>query len=775
MKLISKYLFLVVAVFSILVFIFSMTGLRSTYGDRITNIINGVHMVPRGFGLENEVTLYLQLDSNSDVELNFSELKDVIEKRLEYSTAIEWEVYPDYSNNGFCIVIPFDSEIIGNLSLLGQMIVNEGLFELREGYEVDEDGNPAGVTENVVLTNKHIDYVRPVNSSSTLQGSVYYLEIVLNREGRKVLTEKTKQMIAESGDEDFQDFYLSVWINGELQDYYSAYSLEDAKVLTSFSNTNAGYTIEDVTIISIAMTGGHLNVPLGLYDIVADHNSSFAGDNTPFLMIAAFVLALIITGVILIARYKGIGAAGFVSMLGMFGIMFLFLTNFYGNPTKMHINTSTFGAFLVMLLFASSLIIRDAESVFALIKSGMAQSKAFGTVFENNLTPSVVGYSAVAITGVFIMDLFKRTGGIAIGIIRFIFPYISNRRFALIESLGRFMVIGGIFGAIIMIIVYRLLVRSAYSLEIFKTLNLPKKFDPKDYSVSQKRIIYILVVAIVIAAGTFLSLSVGFGKSLQNEGGYILTARITPGYTFDEISREEVYSSILNYFEEGSYIKEGEYAGYYYEIITVVSPTEINLDIDDFYFSINEEYEELLQGDCVHIYNLQKSFSFEDINTFLALFVVMLILAFGLVFATMGLKSSIISTLGLVVNMLLTLSGIVFIRVQAASVIFSTIAVATFVGFAFTIYNLSVLNNSISKSRKTNRRSLLDDAINRTVSSSCIYSVIVTLVVAGFVIIGLIQKANITWYFYCAMVFLSLLLPQYYSTFVLPGLYNLFE
>ena len=771
MKQISKTLFIVVAILSVLLFVVSITGLRSSYGDRTTNIINGAHMVPRGFGLENNAVIYMQLDSESDVELNFSYLKKVLEKRLEFSSVLEYEVYPDIENNAFSIVLPLDSSVGGNLGVLGQALVAPGKFELREGAEIDEDGNPTGISENVVLTNEHIDYVRPMTASGGLQGTVYYLDIELTREGRKILTERARQMIANSPDENPDELYFTVWINDKAQDYFSAPAMDGAKVIASFSDSDSGYSMEDMTLLSISLTGGYLNVPLRLYDIIADHDAAYLGDNTSTLLVIAFAGILAVVGVILILRYKGIGLAGFTAILGMYGIIFLFITNFYGDYTKNQITTATFGGLLIVLLFATILIIKDGEAVLTAIKSGVAQNKAYADTFENNLTPSVVAYSAMAFAGFFLMDIFKRAGGVTSQLVKLVLKDFSNRRFTIIGNFGWLLMIAGIFGVIMMVFIYRLLVRSTMSLSKGKTLALPKKMNSKDFSIISKKWIYIAIVAVIIVAGSFLALTVGFGSSMENTGGHIMTARFTAKYDFETNSREEIYNDILSYFDNGSKITGGEYSNYYYEIISVHSPTPIDINVEEFSAAMNEKYEGLLVEGYTEVYNLQKSFSFDEIYNFMILLAAVVILGIALVAITMGIRSALIAGIGLVVNSILTLSVMVFIRIPAGNAIFSGVAVSVIAGFIYSIFNLSTYNNVSSRSKKTNRFKALNDASNSNAVTACIYSIILTIGIAVFAVVGLIMGASIQWYSYSAILFLSLLLPQFYSTFIIPGVY----
>ena len=772
MRQISKSVFLVITIIAVVIFTLSVTGLRSSYGDRTTNIINGAHQVPRGFGLENKAVMNFQLNSDVEADMNFSAIKKVIEKRLEYSSVIEYEVYPDYWNNGFSIVLPLDSEVSGNIGVLGQVVAAQGLFELREGSDVDEDGHPVGITENVVLTSEHIDYVRPMTATESLQGTIYYLQIELNRTGKNILTERAKQMLAEVPEEEAESVYFSLWINDTLHDYYSATGIVNARSLTSFSDSGMGYSMQEATVLAISLTGGYMPVPLRLVDIYADHSSAYAGDNTLYILITAFLVLLAAAGVFLIIRYKGIGAAGFSSIVLLQGILFLFATAFYGDVSKMQFSTASFGGFAVIILLSTLVIVRDGEAAASAVKNGISPNKAIASAFENSLTSSIVLYSSMTLAGLLIMDIFKRTGGISASLLKFFFERFSTRRYNIIYDFGRLMFIGGIAGLLIMVVIYRVMVRSAMSFRSLSNISLSSRITGRDFGIPSKKFIYIIIAAVVIAAGSFLSFTAGFGRSMENSGGYVLTARITRDYSYEDVTRDEINRYILGFFEPGAELSEGEFATYYYEMISVYSEDPITIEPKDLIAGVNEKYEGYLTEDSGAVYFLQKSFTYDNVNTFMISFAILILAAFILVLVTMGLKCSLIAVSGMVINALLDISMMVFLRIPGSSVIFTAVAVSVVIGFIMSLYNISVYNNVVAKTRKTNRKAVFNDTVNSIVVDSSVYSSVLLSAAAGFTVIGLIFSANSSWYIFTAVLFLSLLLPQFFSTFILPGLYE---
>jgi len=460
MKPLGKSVFIAISFACLLVFFVGYFGISSTYGDIVTDVINGVHLVPGGFGFENELTIYTKLDSESEAQVDYAAIKEICERRLALSSVVEYEVFPDALNGGLIIKIPFDSNVRAGINNLGRILVTDGLFELREGNEQDESGNPAGITENVVLDNSHIKTVTPTAYNGS-DGVIYYLEFILTSEGKRILHSKAESMISEAGDD--ETLYLSAWVDGKLQDYYSASQMLEAAKLTSFSNSSSGYSLEEVTAMAISVSSGRLGIPLRVYKMILDHESGFSGENSRALVFAAFSAALLLSGAALVFRYRFIGVCGFISLLGGLGLMFFVLTSFYSNPAAMQITTATLGAFIVLWFLGVMIIIRDGESVKESLAQGLGVGKALGAGFGKTLSASLITYSSVFIAGLLVSDLFKRHGGLSSNVIKWVFPsFFINKNYVL-GPFGTLLCVGAVFCMATVILMNRLMVKSLLS------------------------------------------------------------------------------------------------------------------------------------------------------------------------------------------------------------------------------------------------------------------------------------------------------------------------
>lgn len=465
MKQTGKSFFISISIICLTIFCVGFLGVSSTYGDITTDIINGIHLVPRGNGFTEDVTLIIALDSESDSELDFDVLKNVYERRLTLSSAVEFEVYPDTEGKSFFITIPYDKTVKENMSFYGTILTIDGLFELREGSETDDDGNPVGITENVILSNEHIKLVRPMVYSESTQGNIFYLEIELNSEGRKIMNRRAQEVINAADEE--ETVYFSAWIDGDLVDYYAASQLLDAKKITAFSSSSSGYSLEEVTTLSIAVSGGKLGAPLRVNKIIINNNSGFAGEKSFSLVLYSFGTALLLIGAALIIRYKLAGLCGFISILGCLGLLFLVLTRFYGDPTVMQLTNAVFSSILIILISGIANVIYQCETIRNSELRNSALGKTLGEGLRTNQNAIFASYCGLFIIGLLMSDIFKRTGGLATTVITWIVPLYSADKYFVLGHFGTLICIGALFSILTVLLANRLMISSLLSYSYF--------------------------------------------------------------------------------------------------------------------------------------------------------------------------------------------------------------------------------------------------------------------------------------------------------------------
>ena len=452
MKPIGRLVFVITACLFIALFILGFFGISTTYGDITTNVINGVGLVSKGFGFEKNISMYLGVDPELGVEPDYDAVKRIYERRLALSSVVEYEVFPDTQNRGFRVDVPYDVNAGGDFSLIGRILLLQGRFELREG--VEQDGGESAV----ILTNEHIKQVQPMIYASSAQSYVFYLEIELTPAGAEIARQKAEQLLAL--EQDGEAAYMSAWIDGVLHDFYSASQMTDPGVLTVFSNLETGYTMEDVTVLSIAMTGGDVGVPVSMSKIVVDKDGGFAKDSSSALAFTAFAFALLLIGAALIFRYRIAGLCGFISLLGCLGLMLFVLTGFYIDPITIRLTAATFGAFALVLIFGVAVVVGDAENVMAQIKSGVALNRALDSGYGKNLTPAVVGYTGLFAVGLILSDLFKRDGGFSTAALNWVIPSFSVNRYFILGQFGTMLLAGAVFSLLTVVLMNRLMVKS---------------------------------------------------------------------------------------------------------------------------------------------------------------------------------------------------------------------------------------------------------------------------------------------------------------------------
>ena len=298
----------------------------------------------------------------------------------------------------------------------------------------------------------------------------------------------------------------------------------------------------------------------------------------------------------------------------------------------------------------------------------------------------------------------------------------------------------------------------------------------KNYNIPKKKWIYLFIELIVVITGITFLITTGFSKSIESDGGWMLTARISGDFNFGEMSsREEVYNYLKSFFNTDAKLKEGEYSEGAYEIISIYTDEPILISAEDFTEAVNEKYEGLLSDDWTRVHNLTPAYTLKHLPAAAIIFSVSVVLAFIGLWIAMDLKCSILTVAGMVINAFAVLAVITLLRIPVSSVVFTAVGTGVVSGFIISIFILNRLNDASSTSLRRTGVSvdeIVEDTINSSARSACIFSIFITLIIVCFVIAGVIFSANISWYTYSVMLFIALLIPQYYSIFILPGFYT---
>ena len=297
----------------------------------------------------------------------------------------------------------------------------------------------------------------------------------------------------------------------------------------------------------------------------------------------------------------------------------------------------------------------------------------------------------------------------------------------------------------------------------------------KNYNIMKKKWLYLMVAFIIIATGCVIYSFFGFGESLETTGGWAVTMRLSGEYDYENVNKDEIYNYLISVFGSNAKLKEGEYSDGLYQIVSVYTDTPINISADDIDQRVNERYEGLLIEDWTKVHHLSPSLEIGNTLFTVIAISVFILLIFILVFLFMNFRCAAFVTIGIIINSLITCAIIIIVRIPVNTGLYTAIGTSVVIGISTNIYMLNKLNTvSISFPRKSGTRTEegINNLLNSTVKNSCIYSAFITILFLVFIIEGLIFNANPSWYCIIIMLYISLLSPQLYSTFILPGFYS---
>ena len=159
MKRVGKPVFFIVVVLIAVLTYLSFFGVTSYFGDVEKTIIKGADDIRWGIDIRGGVDVTFCAPADVDpTEEQMAAAESIIKLRLVNQNITDYEVYTDLNKNRVIVRFPwkedetdFDPEKA--VAELGET----ALLTFREGYEVDNEGKPTGLTaEKIILTGSDV-------------------------------------------------------------------------------------------------------------------------------------------------------------------------------------------------------------------------------------------------------------------------------------------------------------------------------------------------------------------------------------------------------------------------------------------------------------------------------------------------------------------------------------------------------------------------------------------------------------------------------------------
>lgn len=507
--------FFIIAVFTTLTF----TGVYTQYGDIQNTWIRGVDGIRWGIDIRGGVDVVFTAEEGFDAtDDQMTAAKNIIEQRMINNGITDYEAYVDTSSDRVIVRFPwqanddtFDAE--SAVKELGET----ARLTFREGNQTDENGLPAGVTENVILEGKHVDKAYVAYDSTNSQ---YVVSLQLKDEGKELFAEATERLIGGT---------ISIWMD----DTMISYPTVNQAITDGSAQISGSFTLESAQDLAEKISGGALP-----FKMVIDNYQTISpslGIGARDAMVLAAMIAFIIIAIFMIAYYRLPGTIAVIALIGQVAGMLAAVTGFFGVSNAFTLTIPGIAGIILSIGMGVDANIISAERIKEEIRGGKTIDGALANGFERGFSAIFDGNITVVIVAFILMGAFGTPDSLATKILTPIFTWFGPSTAGAIYSFGYTLLVGVIYNFIMGCTATRLMLISISKFKIFKKPFLYGGFKKNEAEKAEKaketkvidfvgkRKIYFTISAALIAVTILFSFILGVDVDIEFKGGTILT------------------------------------------------------------------------------------------------------------------------------------------------------------------------------------------------------------------------------------------------------------
>ncbi len=438
-------------VFAVIALILALTytaffGIDNYFGDTRTVYLKGAEDIRWGIDIRGGVEAVFSPDIE-DEKITADDMdaaKAIIETRLVGKNITDYEVYTDNSTHQIIVRFPWstDREDFNpqkEVKDLGETAV----LTFRQG--TDKTGTILVEGKNVKSATAAYD---------TRQGGHY---VSLNFDS--VGTQKFSAATAAN-----QGKTISIWLDENL--------ISSPTVRNVISDGQAVITSEEFTAESAAELANKINagsLPFGLTvdDTKMQIISPTLGSDALNVMLIAGAAAFALICIIMIARYRLLGAVASVALLGQVAAMIACISGFLPNIDSFTLTIPGIAGIILSIGVGVDANVIAAERIREEFKNGKTIDGAISSGYKNSLSAIIDGNVSIVIVSLVLMGAFG-SDGILQTILSPIMGLFGTTITGSIYSFGYTLLVGVIFNLLLGVVASRLMVKSISRFKAFR-------------------------------------------------------------------------------------------------------------------------------------------------------------------------------------------------------------------------------------------------------------------------------------------------------------------
>lgn len=457
MKRVGKPIFFVVA-FIILAFTtLSFLGISSTYGDKETVYIKGADDIRWGIDIRGGVDVTFTPPEGIDAtDEQMNSVGEVMKQRLVSLNVTDYEVYVDTDKDRVIVRFPWkEGESDFNPEKAIEELGDTAVLTFREGYELDDEGNITGMTENIIVEGEHISEAKamfgPVNEGGQNED---YVTLKFDDVGTKAFAEATERLL-DAGT-------ISIWMDDDM-----------------ISNPSIGSVITDGSAIisgsfdkeSAQALAGKINAGSLPFQLVTETYSTITptlGEGAKNAMLLSGIIAFMLICAYIVSIYRLPGAIACIALIGQVGGTVAAISGFFDGINSFTLTIPGIAGIILGVGMGVDANIIIAERIKEEINNGKSIDGSIHTGFKRGFTAIFDGNITMIMIAIILMGAFGAPTSIFAQIFSPIFFMFGPSTQGAIFSFGYTLMVSVILNFVFGVTASRLMLKSISKFKCFR-------------------------------------------------------------------------------------------------------------------------------------------------------------------------------------------------------------------------------------------------------------------------------------------------------------------
>ena len=444
--------FLVIAIFTVV----QVTGITYQYGDIQTKYVKSINDIRWGIDIRGGVDVTFTPPEDVDAtKEQMDAANSIITQRLVTLGITDSECYTDYTNQRIIVRFPWQS---GEENFDPEQAVKElgetALLTFRFGTEVDENGMPTGITEEIQLQGTDVESAVP----GLDENNQYVVYLKLTEDGKERFYQATKTAY-ETGE------VLSIWMDETM---LTAPNVKEP--IATGNATISGYfsSAEEATDLANKINSGAL--PFKLQTSSFSTISPTLGLGARDAMAIAGAIAFVLIAIYMICVYRLPGAVATVGLLGQVAGMICAVTGFFGFMNGSTLTVPGIAGIILSVGMGVDANIITNERIKEELRNGKSLDGALSIAFQRGFTAIFDSNITVVFVAIILMGAFGVSDSFFATLLSPVFRWFGASTEGTVYSLGFTLIAGIILNFVMAVTASKLML---LSLSKFKALRNP--------------------------------------------------------------------------------------------------------------------------------------------------------------------------------------------------------------------------------------------------------------------------------------------------------------